>query len=56
MCFVHSHTLRLLWPRVLEDILFRLGRVPKSCVVDGGYREVLSDILDPCGYPLDSFA
>jgi len=32
---------------VLERVLFGLGRVPESCVVDGGDGEILSDTLDP---------
>ena len=32
---------------VLERVLFGLGRVPESCVVDRGDGEILSDTLDP---------
>lgn len=56
VCFVHTDAFWLLWSRVLEDVSFGDRRIPKSAIVDWGYREVLCHILDPCWYTLDAFA
>ena len=56
VCFVDSDTLSLLGSGVLEDVTFVRGRIPESCIVDGGNVEVLSDICDPGWYAFDSFA
>lgn len=56
MRLVYSHALRLLWPRVLENISFGLGRVPEPGFVHRRYGEVLGNVFDPCWNSIDFFA
>lgn len=45
MCFVDASRSWFRWARVLESVL--LGRIPENSIVNGTFRKVLGDALNP---------
>lgn len=56
MSLIYACAARLLWPRVLELVLFSRRRIPETSIISWRYGQILRHVFDPRRESVDTLA